>query len=158
MYHTGEIRWFFRDGPRTEVARWFSDCDTAIAEPARIDRYIILPRCDTAGVKIRQGNIEVKAQTQPAELVSFSKRVSGHQGTWVKWSRPVTDPDSFFAAPLIPERWAHVEKARNLRLLSLLDETPGEVAPGSRHLAQGEEGDHPPGHPLTAAAHHPGGG
>ena len=137
VYHSGEIRWFFRDGPQSEIDRWFSDCDTAVSEPPRRDSYIILPRCTTAGVKIRQGNIEVKAQTQPAALVSFSDRVSGYQDAWVKWSRPASDPESFLAAPTIPERWAHVEKARILRLLSLETEVPEEIEPRSRHLRAG---------------------
>ena len=72
MFHSGEIRWFFRDGPRREVDRWFSDCDTAVVEPPRVDRYIILPRCSTAGVKIRQGNIEVKAQTESPNLAEYT--------------------------------------------------------------------------------------
>ncbi len=137
MYHSGEIRWFFRDGPQSEVDRWFSDCDAAVSEAPRRDSYIILPRCTTAGVKIRQGNIEVKAQTQPASLVQFADRVRGYQDSWVKWSRPASDPESFLAAPTIPERWAHVEKERTLRLLSLETEVPEEIEAGSRHLSAG---------------------
>ncbi len=136
MYHSSEIRWFFSDGPQPEVDQWFSSCDTAVNEPARIDSYIVLPRCKTAGVKIRQGNIEVKAQTRSAELLDISDRVSGFQDAWVKWSRPAANPEAVFAAPSIPERWAYVEKARVVRLLSL-EAKPEEIAPGSRHLQAG---------------------
>ena len=117
--------------------RWFSACDTAVSESPRVDSYVILPRCATAGVKIRQGNIEVKAQTQPAVLVSFADRVSGYQDAWVKWSRPASYPETFLAAPTIPERWAHVQKARTLRLLSLETDVPEEIAPRSRRLRAG---------------------
>ncbi len=137
MYHSGEIRWFFRDGPKADVDRWFSACDTAVSEPPRVDSYVILPRCATAGVKIREGNIEVKAQTQAAALVSFTDRVCGYQDAWVKWSRPASDPAAFLAAPTIPERWAYVRKARVLRLLSLETDEPEEIAPRSRHLRAG---------------------
>ena len=137
MYHSGEVRWFFRDGPRTEVDRWFANCPTVAAEPARVDSYIILPHCATAGVKIRQGNIEVKAQTQAASPVEFSDRVSGYQDAWVKWSRPAANRSEFLGAATIPEHWAHVEKARSLRLLSLEKETIEEIAPRSRHLHAG---------------------
>ena len=137
MYHSGEIRWFYRDGPRSDVDRWFSNFATTVTEPARVDSYILLPRCKTAGVKIRQGNIEVKAQTQSAALVEYTDRVSGYRDAWVKWSRPAADPDALFAAPRIPERWAYVQKARQLRLLSLESEAPEEIVPGSRHLLAG---------------------
>ena len=98
MYHSGEIRWICRNGPRAEVESWFSNCSTAVSEPPRKDTYVILPRCTTAGVKIRQGNIEVKAQTEPTTLASFTERVSGYQDAWVKWSRPASDPDSFLGS------------------------------------------------------------
>ncbi len=137
VYHSSEIRWFFRDGPRSEVDQWFSSCAMAVTEPPRVDNYIILPRCKTAGVKIRQGNIEVKAQTQNSELLEISDRVGGFQDAWVKWSRPAANPDAVFAAPSIPECWACVEKARVLRLLTLEAESPDEIAPGSRHLHVG---------------------
>lgn len=137
MYHSGEIRWFFRDGPKAEVRRWFDTCGTAISEPPRNDSYVILPRCTTAGVKIRGANIEVKAQTQPPALVEFTDRVSGYQDAWVKWSRPASDSKHIFAAPTISERWAHVEKVRTLRLLSLETEVPREIVPRSRHLRSG---------------------
>lgn len=137
MYHSGEMRWFFRNGPRAEVEGWFSTCSTAVSEPVRTDTYVILPRCTTAGVKMRQGNIEVKAQTRPAALVDLSARVSGYQDAWVKWSRPTIDPGDFLAAPSTPERWAYVEKSRTLRLLSLENAKPVEIEPGSRHLQAG---------------------
>lgn len=137
MYHSGEVRWFLQDGPRTEVERWFSACDTAVTEQERTDSYVILPHCTTAGVKIREGNVEVKAQTRPAAFVEFTDRVSGYEDAWVKWSRPASDPRNFLAQATIPERWAHVRKARTLRLLSLEKEAPEEIAPGSRHLHAG---------------------
>jgi len=137
VFHSGEIRWFFRDGPQREVDQWFSACGTAVTEPPRIDRYIILPRCTTAGVKIRQGNIEVKAQTESGTVSECTDRVCGYQGAWVKWSRPASNPDSFLASPNAPERWGHVEKARTLRLLSLETDEPEEITPGSRQLRAG---------------------
>ncbi len=137
MYHSGEIRWFFRDGAQPEIDHWFSSCELAVVEPARVDSYIILPRCNTAGVKLRQGNIEVKAQTQSSKFIEFSDHVSGYQDAWVKWSRPASNPETVFAAPSMPERWAYVEKARVLRLLSLEAESPEEIAFGSRRLEAG---------------------
>ncbi len=137
MYHSGEVRWFFQGGPQSDVDRWFSTCDATVTEPARVDSYIILPHCRTVGVKIRLGNFEVKAQTQSGSFVNYTDRVAGYQDTWVKWSRPASNPEAIFAAPVTPERWAHVQKTRKLRLLSLEAEMPEEIAPGSRHLHAG---------------------
>lgn len=62
MLHTREIRWFFRVYP-PGVSAWFSTLDPkAVRQEDRTDIYWATG-CETVGVKIRQGRLEVKTRT-----------------------------------------------------------------------------------------------
>jgi hypothetical protein len=118
MFHTAEIRWFFEGCPDAVAYQWFAASDLSREEDPRVDSYLILPGCTTTGVKVRQGHIEVKAQTSPPERAAYGNGLRGTRGSWVKWS------SSIAGAPILqeqqgPETWVQVEKSRTMRLFSL---------------------------------------
>lgn len=137
MFHSGEIRWFFKGRSIEPVDRWIAASGLARNEPERLDAYLVLPGCASTGVKIREGNFEVKAQIRASEFVAYADRVRGHRDAWVKWSRPRQEVADFRQLTGKDENWVFVKKRRTLRLFSLEPDVPTEVAPGGPFLTAG---------------------
>lgn len=138
MFHSGEMRWFFRGELPPEVRHWFEQHGDGRTEPSRVDDYLVLPHCRTAGIKFRGGRIEFKAQTGTPQATTCENAVSGYRDSWVKWSSKVGDPgylNELFVRE--EDRWLSVEKRRHLRLISLGAERPVEVLPGGDLLPRG---------------------
>ena len=138
FYHSAELRWFLPEqGHWDALLHWFRlqaklplntegqyDPKTAAGpfvklEQERTDEYLLLPDCDTVGVKQRQGKLEVKA------LVGYPRPFSvgtvvGRVDQWVKWS---FDPSDAIANQLKIEvdqsgPWRKVVKQRYLQKYS----------------------------------------
>lgn len=128
MLHSAEIRWFAEGDPDAAVIDEFRRSALAADEEPRIDSYLLLPGCTSAGVKVRQGHLEVKALTSTPEPVCYDNGLSGTRASWLKWSSGIA------GAPLLeerkgPETWVQVQKARMLRLFDLGSGGPLEVSP-----------------------------
>jgi hypothetical protein len=104
FYHSAEIRWFLTGDHLGSLISWFTrndklalitETDDYDREPGsapfiklerpRTDEYLMLPACETVGVKQRQGRLEIKslvAGPRPFELNGLRGRVD----QWVKWS------------------------------------------------------------------------
>ncbi len=138
MYISGEIRWFFEGRLPADVRDWFESPGRGIREPRRSDDYLLLPGCTTAGVKLREGRLEIKALTRPPVPASYANRVSGLKDGWIKWSRKADDA-RLLRDILIGEEdtWISVSKERHLRLFSLETGDPEELPPRSRILSKG---------------------
>jgi hypothetical protein len=95
VYYSGEARWFFQGEASHAARHWITAGDLSDPAPERVDQYLVLPGCSTTGVKIREGNFEVKAQTSPPEPVTWNERIAGSRDTWVKWSRAMQDTATF---------------------------------------------------------------
>lgn len=138
MFHSAESRWFFEGEAPAAVRAWFDSAGTARAEPARTDAYLVLPGCATAGVKIRAGNLEVKAMTHASEPVTYASGVSGYRDAWVKWSCEADAADALRRMlGAGGERWAAVSKARRLRLVSMASGSPVEVDDPAARISSG---------------------
>lgn len=160
LFHSAEIRWFFRGKPHEEFNSWFEADGLHRDEGARVDDYLVLPRCATTGIKIRDGRFEVKAATGRPAMVEMPNGMRGFKGTWVKWSRKAGDAAA--VRSLITgadETVLSIEKRRSLRLISLEGDAPVEIRPGERQLVQGCQVEStilraaPLGRDLAAAAH-----
>ena len=130
MYHSAEVRWFFRGRLPGEMRLWFEAGRLATSEPQRTDDYLFLPGCVTTSVKLRDGRFEVKALTQSPSSMTYRNGISGLRDAWVKWSSVRIDIDT--SSRLVgnaDDRWISVSKLRRLRLVSLEGEEPVEVAP-----------------------------
>lgn len=137
MYFSGETRWFF-PGPASDAAeRWITAGEHSAQQAERTDRYLVLPGCDAAGIKIREGKFEIKARTSPPEAVAWGGTIAGFRDTWVKWSRDLSDFGERAASPRDGETWIDVCKKRRVRLFSLESGSPVETTPGGPWLATG---------------------
>ena len=138
LYHSGEIRWFLEGAPGENVRRWFLASGLSREFDERTDEYLVLPRCTTVGVKLREGRFEIKAATGPTVPVCLTNGMRGVKGPWVKWSSGRVDEAPLRAllsgdASLV----IAVQKRRILRLVSLDGDAPEEIAPGTRRLEAG---------------------
>lgn len=149
FYHSAELRWFLPEqDPWDPLLQWFRlqdrlplreeglyDPKTA-AEPfvklerKRTDEYLLLPDCDTVGVKQRQGKLEVKALVAGPRPFSLGG-VVGRVDQWVKWS---FDPSEAIAIQFEIELdqsgpWRRVVKKRYTQKISLDSVRPIAVPP-----------------------------
>ena len=113
---TSEIRWFLEGKLPVEVERWFGDLGKqVITEPDRTDTYLILPETREAGIKVRQGRVEIKKLLGEKGIIETGKNVGGKNERWQKWSFDVEQsgklPVSFMLKSL---NWIAVKKKRKL--------------------------------------------
>ena len=129
MFHSGETRWFIEGSLPAEVRDWFQSETLGTWDTERTDAYLLLPNCRTAGVKLREGRLEIKASTRQAEPVSYANGVSGYRDAWVKWSCEASDIDALTSMlGTGGDTWAFVRKRRCLRKLSLDGTSPVYVS------------------------------
>ena len=137
MYFSGEARWFFHGAASGAADNWLAFDEPEEVQDQRTDRYLVLPGCETVGIKIREGNFEIKAQASPSRPVTYTDAVAGFCNTWVKWSRSADDFSGITDRPRDDERWVFVRKQRRVKLFSLESGEPEEVPYGGRRLAAG---------------------
>jgi hypothetical protein len=129
MLHTAEVRWFVPGRLPDAVFEWFWHGARPCAPSAREDRYLLLPGCETVGVKLRWGTTyDVKARVGPGHAAAYPSGVEGVRERWVKWScddeRVVTRLAALSAEN---EEWLVLRKERYLRLFSMDSARPVEV-------------------------------
>lgn len=138
MFESVETRWFFRGTAPADARDWFKfGSSLGVEEPARVDRYLVLPGCQTVSVKARQGNIEVKALVGGPERVSWGREVSGLRDQWVKWSKPLAPEAMRQLVATNGDDWLLIRKRRFLRKFSLDDGAPKEVAAATARPDEG---------------------
>lgn len=149
FYHSAELRWFLPEqSPWDCLLDWFTlqgrlainvegQYDPRAAtgsfvklERERVDEYLLLPQCDTVGVKQRQGKLEVKALVASPRPFSLGG-VVGRVDQWVKWS---FDPSEAIVTQLEIEMdqsgpWRKVVKKRYTQKISLDSVRPIAVSP-----------------------------
>jgi hypothetical protein len=119
---TMEVRWFFQGTISREILAWFAKHGEQPAQPAtRVDHYLRLSHIDSLGVKLREGNIEVKQRQRQLGTMRFHERVSGHAELWRKWSFALSAPGlQDLLVP--PSAWLPVYKARRLHRFQVGDD------------------------------------
>jgi len=123
VVHTAEVRWFFEGPVPDEAVAWFDPLG-ALSPDVRTDRYLVLPGCETVGVKERDGRFEIKARKGSVEVMDLPEPFEGYLDRWVKWSYG-EPPVAAWIRALRRESagWIAVEKARRLRVFQ-----SGEIA------------------------------
>jgi hypothetical protein len=133
VFHSGETRWFFEEPLPRDLVDWFASKESGKSEAARTDAYLLLPHCGTASVKLREGRLEVKANTCPREAVTYANGITGYRDTWVKWSSKADDAGALTSVlGASGNTWRFVRKIRCLRSFSLDGGSPVEVDPAHR--------------------------
>lgn len=129
LLHTAEVRWFFRGDLPPAFKVWFEE-GKELESHTRTDSYLMLPGCETVGVKQREGRFEIKALRGETVTEQLSPEVTGRIDEWVKWSHGGAGVELWIQALREePEGWLQVKKARWLRRFSLDEGQPEKVAP-----------------------------
>jgi hypothetical protein len=116
MYRTAEVRWFHWGTVPRAVLDWLEQA-TSLAEtqPPRQDHYLLLPGNTSLGIKLREGQIEVKQRLRQHGTARFGEDVAGVVEWWRKWSFPISAAGSGPGAWLTPATsWLPVDKERRL--------------------------------------------
>ena len=129
------LQWFLRNGELALLAETEPYVRQADAAPfvkqelPRADEYLLLPNCETVGVKQRQGRLEVKALVAGPRPFA-QDGVAGRVDEWVKWSlKPAASIASALEAELHQTGvWCTVEKRRSTQKYAAV---AGGVAPVS---------------------------
>jgi hypothetical protein len=147
---SAEIRWFWPGHAQWEaLLAWFTrqgrlplveDTGNIALNPAppafvkqerpRTDEYLLLPNCQTVGVKQREGRLEVKALVAGPQPFAQGN-VSGQIDQWVKWG---LQPSAGIALPLVADlqqsgKWLSVTKRRYTQKVALEGDKLTAVSP-----------------------------
>ncbi|MFN2292752.1 MAG: hypothetical protein ACK2UC_16285 [Anaerolineae bacterium] len=121
MYPTAELRWFYWGAAPRAALDWLEQWG-GLPEPQapRRDYYLRLPGNSSLGIKLREGQIEVKRRTRQRGTARFGENVAGMVEHWRKWSFPIADSEAGTDAWLTPaSAWIPVDKARRLHRYGL---------------------------------------
>lgn len=114
MYNSVEVRWFSTHREES-IVNWFEKhgCHFDSVQ-SRTDYYLAGHLKDGLGIKLREGNIELKQRTSKSVATTFSTGVRGFSEEWVKWSFNIKEGDDESEKILknTLERWVPVEKKR----------------------------------------------
>lgn len=136
MYPTVEMRWFYPGAIIPDpVETWFQALE-AESQPQRTDHYLRLTGGDDSlGIKLREGNIEIKQRYQSYGLISLYNRIAGYMEHWRKWSFTAAGSTGPFPA----SAWLAVQKERRMRKYRLDPAGRLEAVPLLESLRQGCE-------------------
>jgi hypothetical protein len=115
-FHTIEVRWFYPGTLPDEVKQWFSTLGQPLEKiDTRSDFYLQSSSPDV-GVKLRQGNLEVKSRNQNLTLDILG---DSQIERWSKWicadDRSSLNPTTIANKP----GWLKVDKIRDRRLFQV---------------------------------------
>ena len=115
MYVTTELRWYFKEDVLF-IRKWFENNHNLYFSKtaARDDYYLPQPGKNDSGIKLREGNIEVKTRQGKGQKIKFGKTQGGYLESWTKWSFGVNTSDEL-AKKIIEKRkfdWLKTTKTR----------------------------------------------
>jgi hypothetical protein len=117
MYSTIELRWFYPGELPLDILDWFNGLDSPPNLPdSRADIYLQPVNADV-GVKLRQGNLELKYRQQNWGEIQIGSNLTGRVESWSKWICVDDIPDRLTIAKMEGKSgWMRVEKVRSQRL------------------------------------------
>ncbi len=118
MLHSAEARWFIPKVLPGEVLSWFRAGLVLDSEGVQVHEYLLFPDCDSVGVKLREGKLEIKAMLSAPRRLSRDLGVKGRTDQWVKWSFASEGLETLDPALHQSGRWLKVRKERFLRQFS----------------------------------------
>ncbi len=110
-----EVRWFFTTPPLT-ADQLFGHI---VASSERTDWYAF-PCHEHNGIKFREGCLETKLLVRDFGLQQW-QQISGHSGSWKKWSVAYTEGEPPSDAILQATGWIAVRKRRHWHALQIDD-------------------------------------
>ncbi|MEC4990623.1 MAG: hypothetical protein SAJ37_17975 [Oscillatoria sp. PMC 1068.18] len=119
MLTTLEMRWFKQGKLPNHVQDWFVEkCpgDKLGSLEERTDLYLYAPECDNLGIKLRQGNLEVKWRKTELCEKNFGEIAQGKAAEWVKLTCADASLESLLTDAVKQKKtWVAVEKQRDQR-------------------------------------------
>jgi hypothetical protein len=116
MYSTIELRWFYPHELPATVLNWFEGLGAPLkSADSRTDTYL-QPVTVDVGVKLRQGNLELKYRQQDLGSWQIGEAPIGKVELWSKWICADDVPDRLTPAQIDRRQgWVRVEKVRYQR-------------------------------------------
>jgi hypothetical protein len=141
VYPTTEVRWFQAGEIPSRDWKWFKNCPGPVQNQlTRIDYYLPLSFTGDLGVKVREGQLEIKILREKLGVGRLHERVLGDLQCWQKWAFNVEgtdDPSDNSEQPFFG--WLPVQKSRSLRRYHL-DEVGGVVPAAGEDISPGSCG------------------
>nr|WP_290225844.1 hypothetical protein [Trichocoleus desertorum] len=124
MLITTEVRWFHLGTIPDAIAQWFQQAELGqyLAPPMeRQDTYLLVPRHEYLGLKLRQGNLEVKLRQAELGVQNFDSGWQGKVEQWVKWSGDSSCQSLAGGEQSLAQgTWINVQKVRSQRQYEVL--------------------------------------
>lgn len=120
MNRTKEMRWFFKRD-REQIRNWFGSL-AFVSTETRTDFYLKLDNEDI-GVKLRDGNIEIKQRIGPRGSDYINSNIWGYCDSFDKWSFDCEQDTPLISSIIGQEHkeWIAVEKRRQAAILVEVD-------------------------------------
>ena len=114
MFKSKEIRWFTKE-VNPNILKWFETHHLSFdTTTPRTDFYLPLPEKPDMGVKLREGQVEIKIRKDKPVADALHNNATGNFELWEKWSFKARLNDSL-ALAIIEEKeydWVEVYKER----------------------------------------------
>ncbi len=114
MFKSREIRWFSKNKDRN-ISGWFNSKGYDFEKiEGRTDFYLLLPGRKDMGVKLREGNIEIKHLVALPVKGKLSRNLQGYFEDYIKWSFNIERRDEITSRVLDGNypQWINIHKER----------------------------------------------
>ncbi|UII22188.1 hypothetical protein [Fulvivirga ligni] len=128
MLNSVEVRWVF-EGKLPEVMETWADTFQAKHQPVRTDYYFHKHDQGTLGIKLREGNIQIKPLINTLSKYSFGAH-EGQLEQYTKWSYAVEDNKEWSFMIQHPETWVEITKSRKMTRFTLEGGFPDRIEMG----------------------------
>jgi hypothetical protein len=118
VWYTAEARWFIPETLPDAVLDWFSAGQALESGGVQVHEYLLFPDCDSVGVKLREGRLEIKARQGASQPLLRYPGINGRTEQWVKWSLADEGLQALDQALHQSGPWLKVRKERFLRRFS----------------------------------------
>jgi hypothetical protein len=109
---TIEARWFYTGILPDEVLKWFNTLGDPLAAPDSRADFYLQSSSPEIGLKIRQGNLEVKHRQQQLGTIDLDKFGSTQIEQWTKW---ICNDRAAHPPEFGKQGWIQVDKVRYQR-------------------------------------------
>ena len=141
MLSSTELRWFYPGKLPEAIFTWFSteSLGKALEPPEkREDIYLyIASDCDYMGIKLRQGQLEIKWRKAELGIVNIVKGVEGKLESWDKWCEDSTAQNFQPQSVRDKSHWVRVSKIRQQRKYQVLGQNVVQDVPLDASIDQG---------------------
>jgi hypothetical protein len=138
MHPTLEVRWFLQGPLPAEHYHWFmEESPLPIDSETREDWYLDVAKSRDLGIKLRQGNLEIKQRIGSRGVCKLAKQVRGRVETWVKWPFSIDAESSAAILSDSAQLWIPVHKSRWSRHYAITSTGTIEAVAASSEAEQG---------------------